>query len=280
MYNKVNPMYDAYDILSTKDGYISEMSRRQQGFLCGLIKKTKPNKILEIGVAEGGTTASVMKTLSLLGMKSEVFSVDLATKLYNNYNLDCGYLYKEWKEDIKGQSMHKFLLGKTVAAQMDNIGKDVDFCIIDTVHFLPGELLDFLAVYPYLKNGATVVLHDTNLDYLRAKNTNDTFNKSAYKATATKNLFSLITAEKYINMNSKMGVPNIAAFVVNEDTQKYIKDVFFALTLTWGYMPEEYLLAQYRECYAHNYDPDCLDVFDLAIAMNRVMVDNLPTHEW
>ena len=129
MYNKVNPMYDAYDILSTKDGYISEMSRRQQGFLCGLIKKTKPNKILEIGVAEGGTTASVMKTLSLLGMKSEVFSVDLATKLYNNYNLDCGYLYKEWKEDIKGQSMHKFLLGKTVAAQMDNIGKDVDFCI-------------------------------------------------------------------------------------------------------------------------------------------------------
>lgn len=41
----------------------SEMTRWQRGFLCGLIKRESPHKILEIGVAAGGLLRSYL-TLS------------------------------------------------------------------------------------------------------------------------------------------------------------------------------------------------------------------------
>lgn len=36
------------------------MSEFDSAFLCGIIKKQKPKKILELGIASGGTTAIIM----------------------------------------------------------------------------------------------------------------------------------------------------------------------------------------------------------------------------
>lgn len=44
-----------------------EMSRDQIAFLCGLLKWKKPRKIVEVGVAEGGTTAIIIKCLESMG---------------------------------------------------------------------------------------------------------------------------------------------------------------------------------------------------------------------
>ena len=41
---------------------------------------------------------------------------------------------------------------------------DIDFIIIDTVHFMPGEFLTFLTALPQLKDGCIVVLHDIHLN--------------------------------------------------------------------------------------------------------------------
>ena len=46
---------------------------------------------------------------------------------------------------------------------MDEIGGDIDFCLIDTLHTIPGGILDFLMVFPYLKNDAIIIFHDINL---------------------------------------------------------------------------------------------------------------------
>ena len=62
----------------------SEMTEWQLGFLCGLIKQKKPKKILEIGVAAGGTTAVILNCVAQLDLDTEVFSIDINEKLYSD----------------------------------------------------------------------------------------------------------------------------------------------------------------------------------------------------
>lgn len=45
----------------------TEMSESQSAFLCGVLEWKKPQKILEIGIAAGGTSAIVMKCMEQLG---------------------------------------------------------------------------------------------------------------------------------------------------------------------------------------------------------------------
>lgn len=56
-YRKVQPL--EFNISSIFDETIfekSEMNEDQRGFLCGLLRDYNPQKILEVGVAAGGTT--------------------------------------------------------------------------------------------------------------------------------------------------------------------------------------------------------------------------------
>lgn len=57
--NSVEMYCEPIEILDRLRGN-SEMSRKDLGFLCGLIKKYKPKKIVEIGVA-GGHNSSYSK---------------------------------------------------------------------------------------------------------------------------------------------------------------------------------------------------------------------------
>ena len=56
-------------IMKGEWGSEPEMSEFESAFVCGLIKEKRPKKILEIGVAGGGTTAIVMQCLNDLGGK-------------------------------------------------------------------------------------------------------------------------------------------------------------------------------------------------------------------
>ncbi len=55
----------------------AEMTPFQHAFLCGLLRKKKPAKILEIGVSAGGTSCVIMNCLKMLGSNAEFHSVDL-----------------------------------------------------------------------------------------------------------------------------------------------------------------------------------------------------------
>ena len=83
------------EILSRIDQGKSEMTEWQLGFLCGLIKQKKPKKILEIGVAAGGTTAVILNCVSLLDIDVEVFSIDVNEKLYSDSSKNTGYLAEQ-----------------------------------------------------------------------------------------------------------------------------------------------------------------------------------------
>lgn len=147
---------------------------------------------------------------------------------------------------------------------IDEIGNEIDFVILDTIHLLPGEGMDFLAMLPYLKEGTMVVLHDVVL-HQSALN--------AQNVCATGVLFSAVTAEKFINFvpdskNFKYSYPNIAAFQINEQTRANIENVFLTLILRWTYMPSQGEINLYRAHYQRHYPVELCAIFNEAIKMN------------
>ncbi len=267
--NTVEPWEKPAQELHKKAEFICEMSDQDHAFLCGLMKDKAPKKVLEIGVAEGGTTAVIVNCLSLLGNACEIYSVDLSESCYYDEYKKTGYEYERLAQYIDRTNItHHILLGKLIANQLEEIGGGIDFAIIDTTHQLPGELLDFLCILPYLTKDAMVVLHDVDLNYIRAAYGTRRQVLESRNCVSTKLLFSAVTAEKYLSMNQN-GLFNIAAFMVSEDTHKYIKDLFYLLTSTWSYILEDNLLKEYRDVYGRYYDKDSLKLYDIAVANNQ-----------
>lgn len=52
---------------------------------------------------------------------------------------------------------------------IETIGDGIDLAFIDTVHYIPGEMLDWLMILPFLKNEAVVILHDVFIHYAGKK---------------------------------------------------------------------------------------------------------------
>lgn len=242
-----------------------EMSPFESAFLCGLLKKYRPKKIVEVGIAGGGTTAIILQCLEMLHIENFVMhSIDYLERFYKNEHYQSGFLANEAKEFIceRVRQNHHFHFGNIAAAFMKEIGGNIDFLIIDTMHRLPGEILDFISLLPWLGENAVVVLHDIALNQYSHFSCSDCF--------ATGELFSSVTAEKFINYDASQegAYPNIGAFIVNEDTKKYIANVFLSLFITWGYQPEERQLAEYRKVIKGHYQRELLELFELSIKLN------------
>lgn len=257
-YREVVEYKEATDSAKSICSLQTEMTESQLGFLCGLIRDKRPQKIVEVGVASGGTTLVILQCLKMLEMKSSLFSVDLNERLYSNKEKETGYVARDVEADGRYASIyHRYLLGKYLPEVLLEIDNDIDFLILDTVHHLPGEILDFLAALPLMKNGATVVLHDVTLQH--EKETDD-------YCFATQILFSCVSAEKYIN--NVDGYPNIAAFCVESDTCENVNDVFSALTLTWNYMLSQEETNIYRAWYNKFFNEQSCRLFEQALEMN------------
>lgn len=234
----------------------SEMTSFQRSFLCGLIKENRPKKIVELGVSVGGTTALVLLCLMNLNIKADMYSVDLMEDWYRNKKYETGFVAKRMLDELQGETRHRFCLGKSMPFFIEQIGKNIDFLILDTTHCLPGELLDFIVCLPYLKDGCIVVMHDIVENHLTCRD----------MEIATKLLFDVVRAEdKYFMREEKANVAelaNIAAFKVDKETRKGIRDYISALTVSWGYMLDEFDKQKYRESILKNYGEEYLKFFD------------------
>ncbi len=255
-----NMFYEPVRWLSRlKNGHSAEMSEEQLAFLCGLLREYHPEKIVEVGVAAGGTTAVILNCISMLGLESQCYSLDLSTFLYRDKSKKTGYLAEECKKVLGREVQHFLYTGKYAVQYLEEIGENIDFLILDTVHSMPGELLDFLAFYPFLKQNAVVVLHDIVLNHFHDQPTQ----------IATKVLFDTAVAEKMYGIDDNGTLLNIGAFMITEDTGKYIDSIFSALTLTWNYQLQKEELLLYRDFYSRYYSLDCMELFDLAVSMNQ-----------
>lgn len=242
-----------------------EMTHFESGFLCGLLKRERPKKILEVGVAAGGTSAVLLKSISMLNLNAKLYSVDLCHKYYANPSLDVGYIVNETVPDLIPN--WKLFTGNIVSEYLEEIGPDIDFCILDTMHTLPGELLDFLCVFPYLKRDAVVVLHDTALHFLSPEFS---------LCYATQVLMSVVVADKIYpcDIQNIENIPNIGAFKINSNTYRYIENVFYGLRMPWSYIPDDISLMRFDKFFEKYYNEHLYDIFRQAVNINAELKDN------
>ncbi len=254
---------DIFDKLNQKN--MSEMTDHESAFLCGVIKKIKPKKILEIGVAAGGSTICIMNCIDKLNLDCEVYSCDLNKEYYRDQTKKTGYLTDEIEGYLTNIPKHKFYLGDCLPKFIDQIGVDIDMVLIDTVHSLPGEILDFLTCTPYLSTNAAIVLHDLCLN----------FYGYCSDAFATKLLFDVVVSdEKYKNndVSRKEDFSNIGMFQVTSDTLKYIENVFSALSISWAYYPGDNMINQYLDFYMRYYPENLITLFNQCCNLQKELI--------
>ena len=256
-----------------------EMSDFDSAYLCGLIKERKPKKILELEIAAGGTTSIILENLLQLGLDStcEIHSVDLNETFYRdiphlkeqNYHFrKSGFLAELYKKTLNISINHTFHLGKILPECIEDIGGDIDFVIMDTVHVLPGEVLDFPVLLPYLSKNATIILHDVGMHFSKRVENHIKFSYS------TLALFDSVVAEKNYPIseirsfyNDDSIFPNIACFKINPDTAKYVSSLFYSMLLPWLYYPYEQIDV-YMSFYEQHYSSECVNIFRLAVEQN------------
>lgn len=269
MYKTVNLFYEPRKEILDKLGLLvkPEMSEFDSAFLCGMLREFKPHKIMEIGIAGGGTTAVIMQCMHMIGQDYELHSVDINERLYRGPDESSGYIGEKAKSLIPNTNQ-KFYLGKLAHEYISEIGDGIDCLILDTIHALPGELLDFLALFPYLNEGAIVILHDIASNYCNTKRTR--YKEMAY---CTKILLDCVTAPKYIVRDIHTPIrnfmPNIGAFQFVKDTVYHMSNVVNALSYTWNYMPKEEQLNSYKSKIMENLDDEGRWLFESAIKINR-----------
>lgn len=251
------------EILGFIESNNAEMSVSEVEFLFSLIDQKQPKKVVEVGVAAGGTTAAILQYVSMKQYEIEMISIDKSELYYRDESLKTGYVARDYLVD-KMQVNHKFMLGKYAVEYLCEIGNNIDFLILDTVHSMPGEFLDFLAFLPYLTDGAVVVLHDTCLNH--ASN-----NLYGY---ATQLLLDAVSGDKIFDLTVDNGIPNIGAFIVTNETRKNIEDVFRALLVTWRYDLTEIEVTLYKNHYFLHYPQNLVDLFDLACMLNKKSLTN------
>lgn len=238
-----------------------EMTNFESAFLCGMIKKNKPRNIVEVGIAGGGTSAIILECIDMLDMhETRVHSVDFSESFYRDYSKKSGYLAEYiLNEKPELRRNHFYHLGNIAVSFIEEIG-EIDFLILDTRHVMPGEILDFITLLPYMKNGGVILLHDIIMNHDKDK-----------LAFATNVLFSTSVGEKYINTDNsrRANQPNIGAIIVGSETKDYMENVFRSLLLTWKYVPENNQMGLYDEAIRSNYSHDLYNIFIEAWDLNK-----------
>jgi len=225
-------------------------------FINGMIRKYKPKKILEVGVASGGSSAIILNAIENLE-NSHLYSIDKLINAYNKKDKETGWIVKERFSNL----LNKWTLytGGITANFIEKIGGDIDFVFIDTVHYAPGEWLDILQILPFLKKkNAIVMLHDIRFQFIPKKvfySSND-------------HLFTYLRGEKIMPKVPEV-IPNIGAVFLDNKQEKYYFDYFFALTSTWSYIPEIEEWNFIRNFLSKYYSKELIEIYDSSYKMNK-----------
>lgn len=269
---QIEPWFEPTDSLRTSSDFNKNamMSRNEHGFLSGLIKQLRPQKILEVGIGYGGTTSMILKTLELVGSECELFSIDLNSKYRGT---DVGFMLKNVipPHFVK----HSIIIGKLLKDIIQQVGGNIDLVILDTSHNIPGEILEFLTVLPFMSEHGIVVLHDVALCNKMAIHKIKT--GRALRKICPKILFTSVSGEKYYDFNGvdNTNISNIAAFKITDDTWNNIEDMFLSLSHLWYYGLTNEDIESYREYFSRHYSAECLRLWDLIIANMREYRGNM-----
>ena len=106
---------------------------------------------MELGVDRGGSSIIILNAIDDLE-DAHLYSIELNSedKVGECVNKYFPNFLKKWTL-FKGNIATEFL---------EQIGNNIDMAFIDTAHFEPGEILNFIIILPFLKENAIVIFHD------------------------------------------------------------------------------------------------------------------------
>ena len=171
------------------------------------------------------------------------------------------------------QLLNKWTLftGDVAAKFMEQIGNYIDMVFIDSAHFEPGEILDFLIVLPFLKEGAIAGFHDIANQI--------TFDENSRNEWAPYIIFNLIRGTPYFPSGNIRLKHNIGIKILELNQKKYHHDYFRALGGQWQYFPKEKYIELFVEYFKKYYDNDCSIIFNETIQFNRNFVKKNPKNQ-
>jgi predicted O-methyltransferase YrrM len=228
----IEPTADETAVLNQLDpSYLSIalMQHDQMEFLNSLILRNKPKKLLEVGVAAGGSSIVMLNAIKDFP-EAKLFSVDLNDKCCTHPDKSAGffvdfypYLKPKWE----------LFLGGLALNFLEEVSTGIDFCFMDSSHMVPGEILDVLMVLPFLADDAILVFHDVSLTVGHCIRKNYLFGESAISNTL---LMSAITGRKMLPVNHKGSLfPDIAGIRVSKDLKENVFEILNLLLLRWSY---------------------------------------------
>jgi len=242
-----------------------EMWDNHREFLNGVVRKFKPKKILEIGVSKGCASSVILNAIQDLN-NSHLYSIDIST-----HNIIGSCVTNLFPNLLSKWTLYK---GNIASKFMEKIGKDIDMVLIDSAHFEPGEILDFIIVLPFLSEEAIVVMHDIANQITIAKKSRAWTGKRNEWAPYL--IFNSIRGKTYLPSGKSILTHDIGAKKLDINQKKYINDYFRVLGGQWQYFPKEEYIKEMNKYFKKYYDRDCLTIFQEAVNFNRKFVKDNP----
>jgi hypothetical protein len=131
--------------------------------------------------------------------------------------------------------------------------------MLDTAHVLPGEILQYIVIAPFLENNAVIVIHD--ITYELEKNFYQYYPRE-YMSNMI--LFSAIFSQyKYI---SNACIPNIGAIIFNKELS--MQTIYFIILIIFKqffYIPSKEILENTSNIINKYYPKEIADIYEQAI---------------
>lgn len=241
------------------DSKCSQMWATQKEFLNGIVRNFKPKKVVEIGVASGGSSIIILNAIDDL-KEAKLYSIDLNPSNYIGFCVN-----KYFPQFMKKWNLFK---GNFTTEYIEKIGNNIDMVLIDTAHFEPGEILDFLIILPFLKEEAIIIFHDIANQI--------TISSLGRNEWAPYIIFNAIRGEKYLPQGKYSLKQDIGAIKLDKNQKQYYKDYFRLLGGQWQYFPKEIYIKLIFNYFKKYYDKECLLIFQEAVDFNRKFVKKYP----
>ena len=239
----------------------------EQYFINGIIRKHKPKKCLEIGVARGGSAVLILNALRD-NSDSFLISLDYNKKLFVDKNKKTGYIVNKYFPELSqnwklftGDLPHKFL---------EKLNIKFDFVFIDTSHYTPGEIINLIEVMPFLNNNAIVVVHDITWHHKFI------FNNiiEEVKFTPTQiYIMAALVGKKVIFHSDKPIIGNIGAVFLEKNQENYYINYFLLLLSFWEEMLPENQINDLKIFIKKYYKNEIyLKIFNQAVYLNKIYI--------
>ena len=258
---------DIYNSIKKKllDFPCQDMWKNQPEFLNGVVRRFRPKKIVEIGVRTGCASSIILNAIKDVN-NSHLYSIDL-----NKRGSIGKCVYKLFPNLLSKWTLYK---GDIAAKFMEEIGKDIDMAFIDSAHFEPGEILDFIIILPFLSEEAIIVMHDIANQITISSISKGWFGKRNEWAPYL--IFNSIRGKIYLPSGGNPLTHDIGARKLDFNQKQYFHDYFRVLGGQWQYFPKEKYIKEMYTYFKKYYDIDCLNIFNESVNFNRRFVKQNP----